>query len=65
MIQKNNLIKYLIMFFVVTISTKTIPSCGVLQQHAIYVGLIASSTFALIDICYPNYVVTNDSEKHI
>lgn len=65
MIQKNNLIKYLIMFFVVTISTKTIPSCGVLQQHAIYVGLIASSTFALIDICYPNYVVTNDDKKYI
>tara|TARA_B110000902_G_scaffold121190_1_gene141952 strand:+ start:378 stop:575 length:198 start_codon:yes stop_codon:yes gene_type:complete len=64
MIQKNNLIKYLIMFFVVTISTKTIPSCGVLQQHAIYVGLIASSTFALIDICYPNYVITNDDKKY-
>ena len=65
MIQKNNLIKYLIMFFVVTISTKTIPSCGVLQQHAIYVGLIAASTFALIDICYPNYVITNDDKKYI
>tara|TARA_B100001287_G_scaffold258022_1_gene244105 strand:- start:797 stop:994 length:198 start_codon:yes stop_codon:yes gene_type:complete len=65
MIQKNNLIKYLIMFFIVTISTKTIPSCGVLQQHAIYVGLIAASTFALIDICYPNYVITNDDKKYI
>ena len=57
-----NIIKYLIMFAVVSYSTKIIPTCGVLQEHAMYVGLIASSTFALIDICYPNYVVV-DKEK--
>ena len=28
------------MFVIVTISTKLIPTCGVLQNHAIYVGLI-------------------------
>jgi len=59
---KTNLIKYTIMFLVVTCATKIIPSCGVLQQHAIYVGLIASSTFALIDICYPNYILTQDRD---
>jgi exosortase/archaeosortase len=58
-----NLIKYVVMFLVVTTATKIIPTCGVLQQHAIYVGLIAASTFALIDMCYPNYVVTNDESK--
>ena len=57
-----NIIKYLILFAVVSYSTKIIPTCGVLQEHAMYVGLIASSTFALIDICYPNYVVV-DKEK--
>jgi len=60
---KTNLIKYSIMFLVVTFATKIIPSCGVLQQHAIYVGLIASSTFALIDICSPNYVLTQDRNQ--
>ena len=63
MINTNNLIKYLIMFLVVSISTKIIPSCGVLKEHAIYVGLIASSTFALIDICYPNVIIQSDDNK--
>lgn len=51
-----NIIRYLVMFLVVTISTKIIPTCGVLQNHAIYVGLISSTTLALLDMCYPNYV---------
>tara|TARA_B100000902_G_scaffold316034_1_gene307261 strand:+ start:686 stop:880 length:195 start_codon:yes stop_codon:yes gene_type:complete len=55
-LNKENIMKYLIMFFVVSASTLVIPTCGVLQKHAVYVGLIASSTFALIDMCYPNYV---------
>ncbi len=58
-----NIIKYLIMFAVVSYSTKIIPTCGVLQEHAMYVGLIAASTFALIDICYPNYVVVDKEKK--
>ena len=58
---KNNLIKYLIMFVVVTISTLIIPTCGVLQSQAIYVGLIAASTFAIIDMNYPNnYYIHGD-----
>lgn len=52
----NNIIRYLVIFIVTTISTKIIPTCGVLQNHAIYVGLISSSTLALLDMCYPNYV---------
>ena len=51
------------MFSVVSYSTKIIPTCGVLQEHAMYVGLIAASTFALIDICYPNYVVVDKEKK--
>ena len=51
-----NIIRYIVMFVVVTISTKIIPTCGVLQNHAIYVGLISSTTLALLDMCYPNYV---------
>ena len=62
-LNQNNLIKYVIMFFVVTTATKIIPTCGVLQEHAIYVGLIAASTFALIDMCYPNYVLTDKNQN--
>jgi len=60
--QKDNLIKYAIMFTVVYYATKLIPTCGVLQQHALYVALIASSTFALLDVCYPQVVVKQVDE---
>ena len=62
-LNQNNLIKYVIMFLVVTTATKIIPTCGVLQENAIYVGLIAASTFALIDMCYPNYVITDKNKN--
>ena len=55
-----NIIRYIIMFVIVTISTKIIPTCGVLQNHAVYVGLIGSSTMAILDMCYPNYVLKQD-----
>ena len=61
MIHQKNLIKYLIMFLVVTTATKVIPTCGVLQEHAVYVGLIAASTFALIDICSPNIIIQKEN----
>ena len=57
MFNQTNLLKYVIMFLVVTTATKVIPTCGVLRKQAVYVGLVASSTFALIDICYPQVVV--------
>ena len=58
-----NIIRYVVMFAIVTISTKVIPTCGVLQNHAIYVGLIAASTLALLDMCYPNYVIDRKNEE--
>jgi len=57
-----NIIRYITIFVVVAISTKIIPTCGVLQNHAIYVGLIASTTMALLDMCYPNYVRVEDRD---
>jgi hypothetical protein len=60
MINTINLIKYFIMFIVVTTATKVVPSCGVLKEHAVYVGLIASSTFALIDLCSPNIIIEKE-----
>jgi hypothetical protein len=60
MINANNFMKYLILFLVTATATKVIPTCGVLKEHAIYVGLISASTFALIDICSPNVIVEKD-----
>jgi len=60
MFNKTNLIKYLIMFLVTTMATKVIPTCGVLKEQAVYVGLISASTFALIDICSPNIMIDKD-----
>ena len=60
MINTNNLIKYLILFIVTSTATKVIPTCGVLKEHAIYVGLISASTFALIDICSPEIIIQKE-----
>ena len=62
MFQEKNLMKYLIMFLVTATATKIIPTCGVLKEHAIYVGLLSASTFALIDICSPNIIVQKGGE---
>ena len=57
MINQTRLFKYLTMLIVVTLSTKYIPTCGVLQSQAIYVGLIASTTYAMIDSCMPHIII--------
>lgn len=62
MINMRNLIKYIILFIVTATATKVIPTCGVLKEHAVYVGLISASTFALIDICSPNVFIENDKK---
>jgi hypothetical protein len=56
---KENLLKYIILFTVVTISTLVIPTCGVLRSQAVSVGLLAGSTFAIIDMVYPNNIYVN------
>ena len=61
MFDLKNLIKYLIMFLVTSTTTMIIPTCGVLKQHAVYVGLISASTFALIDICSPQIIVQKEN----
>ena len=63
-INQDNLIKYSIMFIVISISTLIIPTCGVLKQHAVFVGLIASTTYSLLDMCYPNYIIVDQHPTH-
>ena len=56
---KENLLKYLIMFVVVTVATLVIPTCGVLKSQAVMVGILAATTFAVIDMNYPNNIYIN------
>ena len=62
MFDLKNLIKYFIMFLVTSTATMIIPTCGVLKEHAIYVGLISASTFALIDIGSPQIIVERENK---
>ena len=57
---KANLLKYLIMFVVITVATLVIPTCGVLKTQAVMVGVLAATTFAIIDMNYPNNVYINE-----
>ena len=59
-LNKEHLLKYLIMFTVITTATLVIPTCGVLKSQAVMVGLLASTTFAIIDMNYPNNIFINE-----
>jgi hypothetical protein len=63
MFNKNNLIKYLILFSVVSLSTYMIPNCSILNLHAMYIGLLAGTTFVLLDKFFPHTVVVYDNDK--
>ena len=58
-----NIIKYLIMLTVVSISTFYIPNCSIINEHAIYVGLLAATTFVFLDKLIPNIVVVSKGNK--
>ena len=59
----NNFIKYIILFIVVTFSTFFIPSCNMISRHAVYIGLLASTTFVLLDKYYPSIVINKDKDN--
>ena len=59
-LNKEHVIKYLCMFIVVTVSTLIIPTCGVLRSQAVMVGLLAATTFVIIDMNYPNNIYINE-----
>ena len=58
-LNKENLLKYIVLFSVVTLATLLIPTCGVLKSQAVTVGLVAATTFATIDMVYPHNVYIN------
>ena len=58
----NNFLKYIILFVIVTFSTFFIPSCNMINRHAVYIGLLASTTFGLLDKYYPSIVINKEKE---
>ena len=63
MLNFENMLKYLIMLMVVTASTNYIPNCSIMNEHAIYIGLLAATTFVLLDRYMP-YIVIVEQDKH-
>ena len=59
MINTKMLFKYLIMLVVVSLSTFYIPNCSIINEHAVYVGLLAATTFAILDNCMPEKVIVD------
>ena len=57
MINTKNIIKYIILLTVVTISTYYIPNCSIMNEHAIFIGLLAATTFVLLDRYMPHIVI--------
>jgi len=64
MINIQNLIKYLILFSVVCGSTFYIPNCNIINEHAGYVGLLAATTFAILDTFYPTIILKDSLIKN-
>ena len=62
MINTKNLIKYLILLTVVTISTYYIPGCSIMNEHAIFIGLLAATTFATLDRFMPHIVINEKDD---
>ena len=60
MINIQNLLKYTLLFLIVTSSTYYIPNCSIMNEHAIYIGLLAATTFVLLDNNIPYIIIKND-----
>ena len=63
MINTHNIYKYIILFSVVTLSTYMIPNCNIINLHAMYIGLLTSTTFIILDKVFPHTVIVNENEK--
>ena len=63
MFNTHNVIKYLLMLTIVTSSTYYMPNCSIMNEHAIYIGLLAATTFVLLDRYIP-YIVIVQQDKH-
>ena len=64
MFNQQNIIKYLILFTVVSLSTYMIPNCSIMNEHAMYIGLLASTTFVLLDKFFPHTILVYENEEN-
>ena len=62
MLNTQNVVKYFLMLSIVSISTFYIPNCSIMNEHAIYIGLLAATTFVLLDRYMPHIIIVN--KKH-
>ncbi len=62
MLNTQNVLKYFLMLSIVSISTFYIPNCSIMNEHAIYIGLLAATTFVLLDRYMPHIIIVN--KKH-
>ena len=65
MINVQNILKYFLMLSIVTLSTYYIPNCSIMNEHAIYIGLLAATTFVLLDRYMPHIVIIDDKHNNI
>lgn len=63
MINIQNLLKYILLFSIVTTSTYYIPNCSIMNEHAIYIGLLAATTFVLLDRYMPHIIIIESKKE--
>jgi len=56
-INLTNFVKYLLMLIIITASTYYIPNCSIMNEHAIYIGLLGATTFVLLDRYFPYVMI--------
>ena len=63
MFNVQNILKYTLLLSLVTISTYYIPNCTIMNEHALYIGLLAATTFVLLDRYMPHIVIVEQEHN--
>ncbi len=63
MFNVQNILKYFLLLSIVTISTYYIPNCSIMNEHALYIGLLAATTFVLLDRYMPHIVIVEQEHN--
>ena len=64
MFNVQNILKYFLLLSIVTISTYYIPNCSIVNEHALYIGLLAATTFVLLDRYMPHIVIIEQEHNN-
>ena len=60
MFNAQNILKYFLMLSIVSISTFYIPNCSIMNEHALYIGLLGATTFVLLARYMPHIIIVDD-----